>query len=249
MTRCRLFDNEATQEGGAIYCLVSDLILNDCWLGYNRAGTRGGAIYLLGVQCDLSLVNSTLTHNTAYLDGGGISAHTISSVSLQGSTLSHNVGAGPDIGAYEAGNRAGYPVWAAEEIPTGWDATFDGNSEGDAWQNGIEYACRRNPRVDDGASVLHIELMPSGDGGSEVHLSFPYEPDAPDLFYFIRRNGDLVSPLGSRYRYNSATGGQLYHPSGNVTSALDPAGKTITVIDAGIGVGPHFWRLEVEEIP
>lgn len=160
-----------------------------------------------------------------------------------------SVGAGPDIGAYEAGNRAGYPVWAAEEIPTGWDATFDGNSEGDAWQNGIEYACRRNPRVDDGASVLHIELMPSGDGGSEVHLSFPYEPDAPDLFYFIRRNGDLVSPLASRYRYNSATGGQLYHPSGNVTSALDPAGKTITVIDAGIGVGPHFWRLEVEEIP
>lgn len=160
-----------------------------------------------------------------------------------------SIGTGPDIGAYEAGNRVGYAVWAAEEIPAALDATFDGNSEGDANQNGIEYACGLNPRVADGGSVLNFVLIPPGGGGPEVHLSFPYEPDAPDLQYFIRRSGDLTPPFAGRYRYNSADGDELFHPSGNVTSVVDPGGKTITVIDAGIGLGPLFWRLEVSEIP
>lgn len=120
--------------------------------------------------------------------------------------LARPVGAAPDSGAYEAGHVLGYPVWAAENIPAGLDATFTGNPEGDANGNGIEYACGLVPTLSDGAGVLSQELVDLG-------------------------------------------AGELFHPSGNVTATVDPIGKTITVIDAGVGAGPHHWRLEVELIP
>ncbi len=114
--------------------------------------------------------------------------------------------------------------------------------------NGIEYACGLNPTLSEANGILSAVLMPDGLGGTEMHLTFPYQPDAPDLKYIIGRNTDLLG-FNSRYTYNTATDAEQFHPSGNVTSVLDPIGKTITVIDQATTANKAFWILEVEELP
>jgi hypothetical protein len=90
--------------------------------------------------------------------------------------------------------------------------------------------------------------MPDGLGGTEMHLTFPYEPDAPDLKYTVGRNRDLLG-FNDRYRYFSNSGSEIVHPSGNVSSILDPIGKTITVIDQATSTTHGHWQLEVELLP
>lgn len=162
--------------------------------------------------------------------------------------FTREVGSAPDIGAYETGNLAGYSAWAGETIPPGLDATFTGDSEGDRNQNGIEYACGLIPTTLENNSILTAVLMPDGLGGTEMHLTFPYEPDAPDLKYTLGRNTDLLG-FNDRYRYFSDSGTEQFHPSGKVSSILDPSGKTITVIDKATSTAHGHWQLEVEERP
>ena len=81
-----------------------------------------------------------------------------------------------------------------------------------------------------------------------MHITFAYEPNAPDLKYKVKRSTDLGS-FGARYNYTPSTGEENVPPNGTVTVTRDAINKTITVIDAGLSGDKYFWRLEVELLP
>ncbi|MDA7888668.1 hypothetical protein N9A86_04750, partial [Akkermansiaceae bacterium] len=158
-------------------------------------------------------------------------------------------GGAPDLGAYENGHLLNYATWAAEKIPLGGDAGFEGDYGNDQQDNGLEYGTGGDPAVSTPGNVLTATRVDKGGGLYEMHLTFPYEPSAPDLRYTLTRNRNLGTFL-NRYRFETSTGTQSLHPSGNVTAILDPENKMITVIDDGLaGGGKYFWRLEVELLP
>lgn len=163
--------------------------------------------------------------------------------------FSRMIGTAPDLGAYENGHIVGYSTWVEEKIASGLDADFAGDSEFDTNRNGVEYATGRHPAVTEDAAILHLTRVAKAGGGYEMHITFAYEPDAPDIKYILQRNTTLDA-FGARYRFTPSTGIEQLHPSGNVTATYDEINKTITVVDDGIGDGPrYFWRLMIEELP
>lgn len=153
-----------------------------------------------------------------------------------------------DLGAYETGHIVGYSTWVVEKITSGFDDGFAEDSELDSNKNGIEYATGRNPAVSEAGDILSLVRMPKSGGGYEMHITFAYEPNAPDLKYKVKRSTDLGS-FGARYNHTPSTGEENVPPNGTVTFTRDVINKTITVIDAGLSGTPYFWRLEVELLP
>lgn len=158
-------------------------------------------------------------------------------------------GSAPDLGAYENGNANGYSLWTMESIPIGEDDSFGGNVEDDSNTNGIEYATGLSPTAVDTGQVLSAELMPDGLGGYEMHLTFSYEPTAPDLKYTIQRDSDDLIGFVSRYSLDLSTGVELTPIGANVTATVDPGNKTITVVDGDLSSLLNFWQLKVEIAP
>ncbi len=73
VARCRFLGNVAELEGGAISNLaVQQLVLIDCLLAGNVAGTRGGGVYSFSSASTAS--NSTFAANVAGIAGGGMYA-------------------------------------------------------------------------------------------------------------------------------------------------------------------------------
>lgn len=65
-----LSGNTAGSEGGAIYNLAADLILNNSTVSGNSAGADGGGIAMIGYDATATLMNSTISNNTAERGGG-----------------------------------------------------------------------------------------------------------------------------------------------------------------------------------
>ncbi len=72
VTHCTFTGNEATAQGGGILCwgeFGGATVVSDCTLSENAAGAGGG---LFSYEANLTVTNSTFSHNTADYDGGGM---------------------------------------------------------------------------------------------------------------------------------------------------------------------------------
>ena len=80
LSSCRLLDNEAEFDGGAIYSRASDgsndaaITLRDCFFENNHAGTFGGAVTTIGGRGTSSLTfsDTTFSNNSADQGGGAV---------------------------------------------------------------------------------------------------------------------------------------------------------------------------------
>ena len=203
---------------------------------------------LLGVHANYGGVTDTipLLAGSPAIDAGVI---TTSAPPTDQRGLARSVGTAPDLGAYETGNIVGYSTWVAEKIASGLDAGFSEDSEFDTNKNGIEYATGRNPALVEANDIISLVRMPKSGGGYEMHITFAYEPNAPDLKYKVKRSTNLGSFGGARYNLTPSTGDENMPSNGTVTVTKDAINKTITVIDAGLSGDKYFWRLEVELLP
>jgi hypothetical protein len=145
--QCQVFDNRAGTEGGGIYHAGnSRLYLWSCLLNANQAGTDGGAVYnsmYPGMQTQgfCQIVNSTMVHNTAGTNGGGIycESEKLEWFELVNSVLWNNADpSGPSmqnaqIRLVETGPGGGTPPPVDAELNTvqfcciqGWTGTLGG---------------------------------------------------------------------------------------------------------------------------
>jgi predicted outer membrane repeat protein len=98
-----LANNQANQDGGAIWVLSSDLDMAYSVVRNNVAGATGG-----GISCyanNISVINSTVSGNKATGNGGGI--YSTCDLNLTNSTLSGNESALLGGGVYQGGSGVG----------------------------------------------------------------------------------------------------------------------------------------------
>ena len=84
-------------KGGALYLASSTVDIQDSLFKENKSTGSGGGLYCTGSDqdsdaiYDTTLHNCLITGNTAYLDGGGVSAHWYAGPKITNSTLTENV--------------------------------------------------------------------------------------------------------------------------------------------------------------
>lgn len=151
-------------------------------------------------------------------------------------------GAAPDLGAYESGNAMNYASWAAETIPGGFDATFEGSAVVDTTANGIDYAARLDPLGNPGSPLALHWLSPT-----EVQLSFPFRAAATDLVYRLRHSATLGS-FSDELEIDLSTGSVTI--TGLQSADIDVVTETVTCVRTiGAPEAKGFWSLEVVEVP
>lgn len=151
----------------------------------------------------------------------------------------------PDIGAYEAGNEAGFRAWVFEKLPGDSDHAFSADHDRDGQSEGLEYALRSDPTIPAGGLVSFGRTTVSGDAASAI--TFPYRPAARDLTYRIERTLDLTEENGWQeiLRLDLSTG--AITESGGVTALFDNLAGMATVFDVNAVPVKAFWRLRVDQ--
>ncbi|MCH2144501.1 MAG: right-handed parallel beta-helix repeat-containing protein [Phycisphaerales bacterium] len=95
--QCFFEGNDAQSNGGAVHAAYSgNISLNNCEFARNRAGDRGGGVYVIGhPEAPTSVVirNCVLEGNTAKGDGGGIESRT-ATVTIDACSISGNIAGG-----------------------------------------------------------------------------------------------------------------------------------------------------------
>ena len=106
--------NEADTHGGAIYCYLSDVTIDNCRLT-NNLGDCGGAIY-----CDSSwlMIRNTLIANNSSAGNaprcGGICANTYGTPTLENCTIVNNSPGGISAGSWDGMTVTNTIVWGNE---------------------------------------------------------------------------------------------------------------------------------------
>jgi hypothetical protein len=98
------------------------------------------------------------------------------------------IGAGADLGAYEAGTIATFEAWSEETF--GVALTKSGDDDHDGRSNFLEYATLTNPLVASGGAIVNFSRNVAG---TQASLIFPVRFDATDLFYELERSTTLTS--------------------------------------------------------
>ncbi len=96
-------DGSITGSGGGIYVGANDkLTLIDSTVSDNTATTRGGGIFgAVGAGTAITVVNSTIAdNNSVYVSGGGIAAGSYAAITLVNATVSGNSAGGSGGGIY-----------------------------------------------------------------------------------------------------------------------------------------------------
>jgi hypothetical protein len=124
--------NNSTASGGGIFEQGGNVILVNCTINGNRAGSGGGLAVVNGTMTG-SITNSTITNNSAFFalaTGGGVSIANGSVVTMANTIVAGNIleagGTGPDIGGPITSN--GYNL-----IQDTSGATITGNATGNIY--------------------------------------------------------------------------------------------------------------------
>ena len=78
--QCELFNNDSCEKGGGVYANVgaagADFVMSQCVLRYNCSGASGGGFALEGSAThSITIANSEITNNFAWVWGGGVASH------------------------------------------------------------------------------------------------------------------------------------------------------------------------------
>lgn len=124
--------NNSTASGGGIFEQGGEVILTNCTINGNRAGSGGGFAIVNGTMTG-SIANSTITNNSAFFaiaNGGGVSIANGSVISMANTIVAGNTlesgGTGPDVGGPLT--SAGYNL-----IQNTAGATITGNVTGNIY--------------------------------------------------------------------------------------------------------------------
>ena len=103
ITNCTVSDNIAATRtycsGGGLYCLNSTARIKDCVMTGNEAQGFGGAVYVIGPNLPggvQEVTNSLVLHNTAGLDGAGLSFNVDAAPVMSNCTVVENSVIDPD---------------------------------------------------------------------------------------------------------------------------------------------------------
>jgi hypothetical protein len=182
------------------------------------AGTASGALRAAPsiVSTGLTLVSSSVDHNTAADDGGGIyndSSEGDAALVLQGTTVSFNNAVGGDGGGIANYGECGF---VASVLATG--STFQGN-QARAGEGGAVYNASGDFVCDPGTALVTVAQSPTATGPNVVN--------ANQAMYgggFANVQSDGVASLtlqpGATVRGNkaSATGGGVWNNCGSFSS-------------------------------
>jgi predicted outer membrane repeat protein len=177
LSDCTLSGNTATRDGGGIANLAfmpfySTLILTNCALSGNTA-QRGGGVFNGDLE-KATLVNCTLTTNSATVDfGGGLSTETGGQTTLYNTLIAGNLfGASPSTTPGDVSgpvsNASAYNLIGDGDYLTGITDGLNGNQIGSS-ANPIN--ARLDPLADNGGSTQTVALLagsPAIDAGSNT---------------------------------------------------------------------------------
>ena len=147
----------------------------------------------------------------------------------------------PDIGAYEAGNAAGFAVWAIERIAYGLNMTYTGDAEDDGSPNGGEYALGTSVMISDPDSVRTPTAIENASG--HVEITFGFNPDAAvDTAWVLKRSTNMVD-FDEIYRYDGPTSMETLTPGVSAVLAAD----TFTVTDTNAFSDRVFYQFVADQ--
>jgi len=92
--QCTIANNQATLDGGGIAMTGGTLVIDTCTIANNHTDSAGGGIFNLGGTAKISVVNSTISGNTADGQGAGIYSLYMNqpdAIVVSNSTISGNV--------------------------------------------------------------------------------------------------------------------------------------------------------------
>ena len=155
--------------------------------------------------------------------------------------FTRSVGGAPDIGAYEAGNAAGFAVWAIERIAYGLNMTSTGDAEDDGSPNGGEYALGTSVMISDPDSVRTPTAIENASG--HVEITFGFNPDAAvDTAWVLKRSTNMVD-FDEIYRYDGPTSMETLTPGVSAVLAAD----TFTVTDTNAFSDRVFYQFVADQ--
>jgi hypothetical protein len=155
--------------------------------------------------------------------------------------FARTVGGAPDIGAYEAGNAAGFAVWAIERIAYGLNMTYTGDAEDDGSPNGGEYALGTSVMISDPDSVRTPTAIENASG--HVEITFGFNPDAAvDTAWVLKRSTNMVD-FDEIYRYDGPTSMETLTPGVSAVLAAD----TFTVTDTNAFSDRVFYQFVADQ--
>ena len=91
----KLTGANATVDGAAIQSVGANVVVRDCWLTGNTTSRAGGAVAVVGASMNpgtptFTLINSTVSNNTASKNGGGLSVSGGGRLNVINATVSGN---------------------------------------------------------------------------------------------------------------------------------------------------------------
>jgi parallel beta-helix repeat protein/predicted outer membrane repeat protein len=183
ITNCIFLNNEATN-GGAIYLDFSSPSISDCEISFNTASESGGGIYL-GYDCNPTLSNLNIHHNSALTgNGGGVYILYGSAPNFQNSSVKSNVG-------YSGGGIA-----CSSDLAVFSYLDISGNTANGEWANGGGISCSANPLISHCTIKGNISI---GSGGG---ISCNYE-NSPHIEYCEIDDNHAASGGGIACLYSS----------------------------------------------
>ena len=194
---CVINRNSASQYGGGIYCFKSNSIINHCLIEGNTA-YRGGGIFCHAWQASSpSIINCTITRNSADNSGGGL-YYADAEANIINSIVEGNINGGIhfcggqhtvaycDFNNNEGGDFTGY-------IPQGLGEILSVNTNGDSCDTFFNILL--NPLfVDPFIGDFHLlENSPCIDAGDPTS---PYDPDSTivDIGAYYYHQSTRINP-------------------------------------------------------
>ena len=179
-------DNTSQSEGGAIDWYRGSLYINASSFVGNNTQFFGGALWADCYSCSLTMVNSTMSQNTAGFDGGGINFDTTTAAAMINDTIALNrtptTGDGGGISCGSCVTTSGYTPPAGTTFTAGVENVVVGQNVGGDCDSNDAFTASAEPNghnMDSDKSCFGGSPQPGDIVGANTNLDPPADNGGP----------------------------------------------------------------------